>query len=361
MSRVDRSLRALGRQTVIYGLSYALSRAAAFVMLPIYTRFLTPADYGVLNLVQMTLDITAILLSAGIVTGVFRFYVKAETDRARSQVVTSAFYLLEVFNLIAAALLFAAAPRIAAIVLDGAESAGLVRIAALAVAFEAFTIVPLLLIQVRQRAGLYLAASSARLVTQIGLNVLFVVVLERGVEGILLSTLLTNLGIGLLCSGWMFRQVGFGTGREAARDLVRFGLPYRVAQAGTFILTFGDRLFLKAFHDLTTIGIYTLAYQFGFLVMYGAAIPFLQAWNPQRFEIAKLSRVERDAQYNRGLRYFALAVVTLSVAICLFVTPVLGVMSDPAFHPAAALVPILVAAYAFQAFTDVVEHGIQRL
>ena len=130
--------------------------------------------------------------------------------------------------------------------------------------------------------------------------------------------------------------------------------------ASAYLLESGsDRYFLKVYHDLTVIGIYSLAYQFGFLLMYLATLPFMQAWNPQRFELARRPRAERDAMYNQGLLYLSLLLVSVATGIALFVTPVLQVMSDEAFHSAAGLVPVILAAYVMQSWTDVAELGIQ--
>ena len=359
MSSADLSFGKLGRQTLIYGLGFVLGRAASFVMLPIYTRFLTPADYGVLQLVQMTVEVAAILLAAGINNGVLRFYFKAPDDAQRQRVVATAFLLLEAFNALTAAVLVGAAPRIADSVLGDPSLARLVHIAAASILFEACSIIPLLLAQAKQRAVFYTMVSAARLALQLGLNVLFLVILDYGVEGVLWSTLLTNVCMGAVLAFWMIRQVGLRTDGRTVRGLLRFGLPYRVTQMGTFVLTFGDRYFLKVFHDLTVIGLYSLAYPFGVLLMYLATLPFMQAWNPQRFELAHRPRAERDAMYNQGLLYLSLLLVSVATGIALFVTPVLQIMSDEAFHSAARLVPVILAAYVMQSWTDVAELGIQ--
>jgi len=359
LSRIDLSFGKLGRQTAIYGAAFVLGRAASFVMLPVYTRFLTPADYGVLQLLQMTVEVAAIVLAAGINNGVLRFYIKAHSPEEKGRVVASALYLLGLFNLLTAAALWLASPLIAAKLLDGESSVRLVHIAAGSVVFETGTIISLLYVQARQQAVLFLVASSSRLVLQVGLNVLFLVYLERGVEGVLLSTLITNALMGTLLTAWMLGQTGVRGSVASFRDLLRFGLPYRVTQMGTFVLTFGDRYFLKAYHSLAVIGIYSLAYQFGFMLMYVATMPFLQAWNPQRFELAKQPREDRDRMYNRGLLYLNLVLISAAAGIALFVGPVLGVMSDPSYHGAARLVPIVLAAYVMQSWTDVAELGIQ--
>jgi O-antigen/teichoic acid export membrane protein len=359
VSRVDLSFAKLGRQTLIYGGAFILGRAASFIMLPVYTRYLTPADYGVLQLVQMTVEIAAIILAAGINNGVMRFYFKARTREEKGRVIATALYLLESFNALTALVLFASATMLAGSLLDGPESRRYLDIAAASILFEAFNLIPLLYLQALQKAHLYAVASVGRLILQLGLNILFVVFLGWGVEGVLVSTLITNLVMGALLTGFVLPQTGVRASRRAAWNLLRFGIPYRFTQMGTFVLTFGDRYFLKLYHDLDTIGIYSLAYQFGFVLMYIATIPFLQAWNPQRFELASEPAEVRDPRYNQGLVYLSLLLVSAAAGIAIFVGPLLRIMSDPSFLPAAALVPVILAAYVVQSWTDVAELGIQ--
>ena len=46
-------------------------------MLPVYTRFLTPADYGLVQLLELTVEVAAIFFTAGTTAGLQRFYFKA--------------------------------------------------------------------------------------------------------------------------------------------------------------------------------------------------------------------------------------------------------------------------------------------
>ena len=57
-------------------------------MLPVYTRYLTPADYGVLELLGMTIDVIGMVAGIGLVAGLFKFY-SAEKDPADKHAVIS--------------------------------------------------------------------------------------------------------------------------------------------------------------------------------------------------------------------------------------------------------------------------------
>src|SRR5947207_2110320 len=221
--------RKLGAETLIYMFGMVLSRAASLIMLPIYTRLLTPADYGVLQLLDMTADVVAIIVSAGCTAGVMRFFFKATAERDRRAVLGSAFTMQISLNLVGTILIIIFARPIWVNVLHGAQSQQLVYIAAANFTLGAIAIVPLIYMQIEKRALLFSTVSVVRLVMQLTGNIVFLVVLHQGPRGVLLSSLIVNLTIGVVTSIWMIRRVGIVLSRKALLDLRRFGLPYQLA------------------------------------------------------------------------------------------------------------------------------------
>ena len=60
----------------VYFIGNILRYAISFVMLPIYTRFLTPADYGILELLSMVIDFSGIIFGLRVGQAIFRFYLE---------------------------------------------------------------------------------------------------------------------------------------------------------------------------------------------------------------------------------------------------------------------------------------------
>lgn len=349
------------RQAALYGVGVVVARTISFLMLPVYTRFLSPSDYGVLQILQMVLDVTAILLSGGLASGVIRFTLKARTPEERHAVVSTAFLLLTGLHATGALLLAMAAPFVARTLLSeaGPEGAFWIRIVAASFVLEAVLAVPMLWLQAHGRAGLHTAASLGRLLLQLAINLTLVVFLGFGVSGVLIGTLVANAVVGGGLALLMVQETGLRLRREAARDLRRFGVPYQVGMAGSFLLTFGDRFFLEHFQGLATVGLYGLAYQFAFLLHGLGPMPFFRAWGPRRLALSTEPRELRDRSYNESFLQLNLILVSLAVAIALFVRPALWILSAPDFWPAATLVPVLLAATVFQVWTDAVGLGIE--
>jgi O-antigen/teichoic acid export membrane protein len=89
---VGSELKLLSRHSSIYGLSNVLNRIVSFILLPLYTHYLSPADYGVMDLLYFTTAFVGIVLDMGINSAVSRFYFDSDDQTRRNRVVTSAFY-----------------------------------------------------------------------------------------------------------------------------------------------------------------------------------------------------------------------------------------------------------------------------
>ncbi|MBP2647191.1 MAG: conserved rane protein of unknown function [Gemmatimonadetes bacterium] len=347
------SFKRLGRETMTYGLGVILGRAVSFLMLPVYTRFLTPADYGIMQLLDLTVDVAAIFFTAGASSGVQRFYFKTTDPAARARLLSTTFFLVLGLGCAGALTLATLSPLIWKYGLREAGKPWYLLIAAATFALGMTVTMPLNFAQTTQRARLYLGVSMTKLVLQLSMNIVFVVVLKAGVAGLLYSTLITNLLLGSVLTVWLLRQTGFQFDRQVVRDLRRFGVPYQLTWAGSFLLTFGDRFFLQAGPGIAAVGLYSMAYQFGFLLSQLGATPFLNAWNPHRHQLVPRPKEERDSHYDRGFFYFNLLLITVAFGIAVFIRPVLKVMTTPEFHPAAYLVPIILLAYVAEAWAEV--------
>lgn len=349
-------MRRIGRHSLVYGAGLMLTKAVSFVMLPVYTRYLTPADYGVMTLISMTLDVIAIMAGTKVALGIFRYYHKAETDDDRNAVVSTALWTLSASYGVVGVVTCVVADFLSSLVFSSPQYAPLIRLAGAALALQSTQLVPLAYARLRERSGLFVFANTLKLVVQLGLNIYFIVVLGLGVRGVFLANLVATVVIGLWLVIYVLRHVGFHLSPIATRQLLRYGVPLVGTQLATFIVTFGDRYFLQRAGTVSDVGIYSLAYQFGFLLATVGYIPFEMVWEPMRFEIAK--RPDRDELFARGFLYMNVVLITSAVILALFVPDVLRVMTTPAFYSAAGLVPIILIGYVLQGWAQIQDTGI---
>lgn len=345
------SFPSLGRHTLVYGFGIVANKAVAFVLLPIYTRYLTPADYGVLQLLTLILEVVSIVAGARIAVGVFHFFHQATSEKERSSVITTATALLMAFFGAAALVTILASGTIATLVFDATDPySHLVRLAVVAMALDSLVIVPLAYLQLATRSGLFVGVQFAKLVLQATLNIILIIPFDMGVAGVLWSGLICNLLVGGFLLQLVVRERGFSPSFGIARKLVRYGYPLMITQVATMILMFGDRYFLNRAEGQAAVGLYGLAHQFGLLILLIGFIPFEHVWNPMRFDVAK--RPDRASIFDRAFTYMNLLLGFAAVGVALFAHDVIRVMAAPPFHSASIFVAPITLMFIFQAWSS---------
>ncbi len=349
-------LASLGGYSLMFAVVTVLTKAVSFIMLPVYTRYLSPSQYGAIELIEMSFDLLTMVAGARLLGGVFRYYYKADTEQERNAVISTGSLLICGGYAAVGAIAFAAATPLARLVLGDGSLSGLVRIGSLALASQSLTSLPPALLRVRGRFRTVVVVQLARLAMQVALNVLFLVHYLMGPNAIFLSTLIANLCVGGVVLVMVLRPVGLHFSRHAATALYRFGLPLIVVQAATFILTFGDRPFLRAVTNLTSVGIYTMAYQFAFALASLTQTPFSLVWEPKRFEIA--THADHDAIYARVFIYFNVVLMAGSLGVAMFAHDVLHIIATKPFFGASDYVPVLVVSIILQGWAGTQDIGI---
>jgi O-antigen/teichoic acid export membrane protein len=351
------NIRKLGKDGLIYGLGIAISRAASFVMLPIYTRYLTPADYGAAELLTTTIDVIAMIVGLGITGAIFKCYADAGTDDDKKKVISTSLIILLALTLITSLVGIVFSGPISGLVFSDRNFTKYFQLMFITFFIQqGITSIPLMYIRAIGRPQLFVMIGVVKLLVHIALNLYFLVVLKYGLKGVLLSSLIGETVIGTYLLAYSFRHIGFRYSRIVADELIRLGYPFIVTSLSSFILVYSDRYFLKAFNDLDTIGIYALAYKFGFMLSALVVVPFQSAWEPQRYNIAK--QEDGKGIFARVFLYLNVVIVSVSLMICLSVGDILKIIASSPYWPASALVPFMLINAVLQSWTIFCDYGL---
>jgi O-antigen/teichoic acid export membrane protein len=320
------------------------------------TRLLTPADYGVIQLIEMTFDMLTILAGSRIGSGIYRFYHKAETEEEKHGVLSTALlFLLASFSLIAAAAWFSA-DAMSQLIFETDRYATAIRVASLSFPWMGTMGVTLGYLRMLDRALSWVLVGLVKSVIQLIMVVILLGFVGMDLTGVFIAALTANTLTGSWLVWTMLRTTGLSFVPGAAKDLLRFGLPLVVTQVASFFTTFADRYFLQRSFGESEVGLYALAYTFGFLLVQIGYTPFSHVWGPIRFEVAK-----KDDPGPLIARTFILInclFLSIGVGIGLFTFDLLRIMSPATFWRAADFVPVILVAYVFHSWAGFLNLGI---
>ena len=333
----------------IYLLGFIGQRVASLLMIPITTRFLSPADYGVADLLEQSTSVISLLLGGRLASALGYFYFQADSEEARRPVVSTTILGAAALGLLAAVALWPLSGRLSQLVFGDVSAGRYFRI--VFVGFPSMFALDAIftLYRVENRPGLYTAMSLLRMALHMTGIVVLVALLRLRVAGMMLAAVIS---FGVMAAGMgigVFRRMTPAFDLRVFGRMVRYATPLALGGLAAAFMNFGDRFILPHYRSLGELGIYVLAYKIGMLMtfIYGS---FQIYWSAQVFQIMR--RDDAEPVFARMFTYVILGMSFSGVAIAVCARPALRLMAAPAFQGAAALVPVIVAAYCVKGIGD---------
>jgi O-antigen/teichoic acid export membrane protein len=176
------------------------------------------------------------------------------------------------------------------------------------------------------------------------------------VEGVIYSAVISGFVMTAILMFYTLKTTGLQFSIPIAKRLTTFSLPLMATGVISFFITFGDRYFLRYYGSLGDIGIYSLAYKFGFLLMFVVVSPFANHWDSEKYQILK--KTDARPIFQNIFLVYTTIVSLFVVLLSIFIKDILRIMSDPSFWPAYKIVPVILTAYVFNAWASFTNLGI---
>ncbi len=274
-------LRRLATTGAAYTAASIFSKLIAVALLPLYTRYLTPADYGAAEVMFAAVVSASIVVRLGVIEALLRFYYKDDEDPAR--VLSTSFAALFWFSSAAALLALPFAGPISEALLDE-PAADLARISIAGLWVLTLHEYLLTIFRLEERARAFFVTTMLNVVAAIGLTVVLVVGADEGARGLLLGSYASGAAfvLGLIAYHW--RRLSLWVDRALLRRLLRFGAPTMPAELSLYALNFVDRIIIVRTLGLAEAGLYSLAVKFAQAVNV-LVRGFQLAWPPLAYSI----------------------------------------------------------------------------
>jgi O-antigen/teichoic acid export membrane protein len=357
LSQVFPRILELLRHSAVYGLGSIVARIVGVLLLPLYTRYLSPSDYGLIEtLVALSAVLTA-LVAQGMKSAFFRFYFDSAEPARRLLVIRTAFWYVLAASTSVSVLGIVLAPQVSWL-LFGTHDHGRLVIASFIGLWSALNYEQLTsLFRVEQRSSAYVVATLANVAITIGATVVLVVVFDKGPIGVLVGNFTGTLIVYAALLLYSRHALGLQFDRKLYRAMNRFGLPLVPSAVALWLTNFSDRFFLIKLTDAHEVGLYSIGVRVASaLVLLLTA--FRLAWPAFAYSIDD----DREAQrtYSFVLTYVVYVCCWIALALGLLAPWIVKLITTRPFYPAQNVVaPLAFGVAAFGAYV-VVQIGTGR-
>jgi O-antigen/teichoic acid export membrane protein len=352
---VIEKLTGLAKSSLIYGLGNYGVKLVGFLLIPVYTRYLAPADYGVMALVSAFGQALFIFLNLGQSTALFRFYYEDDTPEGRERVIAGSLWIALVISTPITLLALTLSAPTSRLLLGDSTLWKLVAVGILTVACRQLLRLPFAVLRADERDTRYATWSVMRTALSAGLAIVLVVVVRLGVWGVLLSQLLAEAICCVILVPPIARSLRAGWVGTQMREQLTFGLALVPGAMAGFALDLSDRFFLRHYSTLDQVGLYSLGYRLGEIIFFVTAAVQL-AW-PQ-FIFANRKSPQAKELYSYATTYYVAGMLFLVLGLSAVAPELVQLMAAPEYHAAAPVVPIIALAGMCEGLRYVVTIGI---
>jgi O-antigen/teichoic acid export membrane protein len=330
------------RHSAVYGLGNILAKVLGFLILPLYTHYLAPRDFGLFELMDLSISILGMVLQMGIAPALLRSYAAAPSPAEKKKAVSTVFIFVGATGLVTFLCGFALVRPISIILFGPAVPSNY-----LLLSFSSFVLSYMagpfrIYLRAREASGRLVMLDTVSTLLIFGLNILFVAGLKFGLLGVLMSPLIVN-GVWTIVAAGSLLGIGLHFSLNLLRQMVSFGWPLILSNLAAFVLNFADRFFLQHFRSLEVVGLYAVGYKFGFMINVLLVQPFFQMWQARMYAI--YSDKQHVSIFGQIFVLYSLLLTYAALAVALFSQEIINLMAGPKFAGAGAVIPVVSLAY----------------
>lgn len=326
------------KNSAIYTIGEILPKISSFLLLPIFTRYLSTEEYGILSYTECFMLLFSVLGTLSLNSYTIRYYFERKDEKQRKLLIGTVYMVIGMINLLLLIVGFMTFPSIIDHYDIQVPWYPYFLLAIVNNFLTSFNTIPLVVYRVRQDSAKYVLLNFSKFFFTLILNIYFVVILEKGILGYYISTLIINIPFFFIYIAIIKKYACFRIQWSYVKEGLNFSLPLVPGAISYFFLTVADRIILERYVSLSEMGIYNIA------VSLSGALGMVIQSGYHAFEPDLFNRYGTDGYYSflkKTQAYYFSAIYFLAILIALFSQEVFIVMTSSPFHEGYHLVPII--------------------
>ncbi len=266
--------RKIGKDTLIYGIGNALNKLLGFILIPVYTSYISLNDFGVLAVMETSVLFLVQLLHLGIINGHQRYFFLRKEDNTYPSFLFSNYIGTIAFTSILILPFFFLNGFISQILFDTVDYNRLIILTLAIIFFEVVNIIPFQILQFENKPIAYIAQSFAKLLISLFVTLVLVIHYKLGIEGILWGRLAGLLLLAVYQNvAVILKRIDWKFSFSELKISIGYGFPIIFSSIGYLIFNFSDVYMLNELGTKADVGMYS----FGFKIANFVNLIFIQS------------------------------------------------------------------------------------
>lgn len=344
----ESSINKLFSDTIFYSIGNILNRFIAFLLLPLYTHYFNPAEFGIFSLVYAFWFFVAVVYLYGMETAFQKFFIEEKDFQKQKSIYSTVLIQIFITSVIFSTTIYFSSDFISKILTGDVTNSILVKWLAIVIIFDALSRFPMILINAKQLSKVYTIINLISVIINLLCNIIFIVFLKLGIVSIFYSFLISYISLFVIsffyCKQYFVLKYIF----NEVKSLFKFS--HNFIYYGIFLISLDliDRFFLGYYKSNQDVGIYSACYRIG-MIMNLLISGFRTAWFPF---FLKLKDQENNKEiFSKIFTLFTLGGLMIFLFISLFSDDLVKIhfgkfwLLDPAYWSGLYILPFILLSY----------------
>ena len=338
------------KSSLIYLGSSVLNKAIPFLLLPILTKCLSPEEYGILSIFQLLISFSIAFVGMAMQTNIsknFFNYTKKQTSLMIGNILIVLSFTTLIYFIISLVLSFYYQE------IFSVPSNWVIIIPVLSFMFMINTI-NLTILRNEEKAVLFGIYEIANTAVNMSVTILLLLTYHYGWYSQALG-ITVAYAIFFIISLLHMQKNGFillRYDRAESRKILKLSIPLVPHVVGGIIIALSDRFFIERMVSLEMVGIYSVGYMFGMVVILFTDA-FLKAWSPWFYKMLSNADNTKKIKIVKYSYLYILATFIIAFSISMFAKFIIPYVVDIRYAGAEIYVFWIAIGYAF--------HGVYKI
>jgi O-antigen/teichoic acid export membrane protein len=353
-------IRSTIKNAAIYGLGNLSTKLIGFVLLPLYTKYLSIADYGVLGIMEVSSQVLIGMFCLGLSQAFARWYWDQRFHSIQRSLFYSTLIILVSVSAVMVLIFIFFTENISILLFTDSSFSYVIQLLIISSALDIIIQAPTTLIRLQEKPVLYTTANIIKIAVSLFFTVYFIKYRHLKLEGIYQAQLIGQVIFILVLTRFIFKNISIKFERQIMIDMLLYAIPLALSTVAAIALNISDRYILKAFCSLQDVGLYSLGYKIANTVNVFIIGSVNLAVLPIIYKMMDAPNHKRF--YSKLLTYYVFGVLIFAMGMSFFGKEVIKLLAtNPEYWDSYKIIPLIAMSSVFIVMRDTSMTGLLKM
>ncbi|MDP8219413.1 MAG: oligosaccharide flippase family protein [Candidatus Theseobacter exili] len=266
--------------TGVYSIGTIAEQALFLILVPLYTRYLNPVDFGILALMNITILVLTKAISGPVTIALGRYYYKPDFIEKQKILLMNLLILIIAKTAFLVVLYLIFSKYLANMLLGKTEYLYLVKVYAFILLLDPLSVFSLFFIRLLEKAKFYVAVSLSNIILSCALIVFLIIKMDLGILAVVYGKIFSLTLSIIMCLPVVLRLTSFKIDLSVLVEPLKFGYPQILSVYSNLIFRLGDRIILRIYQSVASVGLYSIGHKIASLTRILIVIPLRNSLKP---------------------------------------------------------------------------------